>query len=79
MEGGEVGKDASKKGTTSANVVVQAFASTSSNLHTVAAGVPTPPGRQGAAMIQQQPCLATARRDAGQEKHREPSRRVRPR
>ena len=46
----EVGKDASKKGTTSTNVVVQAFAPTLGNLHTVAAKDRTLPGRQDAAM-----------------------------
>jgi hypothetical protein len=38
MVGEEVGKDASKKVTASADVAVQAFAPTSSNLHTVATG-----------------------------------------
>jgi hypothetical protein len=36
MVGGEIGKDTSKEGMTSADVVVQAFAPTVSNLHTVA-------------------------------------------
>jgi hypothetical protein len=64
MVGGEVGKDASKKGTTSTDVVVQAFAPTSSNLHTVAARDPILPGKQGAVMGQQQPCPAAVPRDS---------------
>ena len=52
MVGGEVGKDASKKGTASASVVVQAFAPTSSNLAL--------PGRLGSVTDQQQPHLAAA-------------------
>jgi hypothetical protein len=62
--GGEVGKDASKKGTTSTDAVVQAFAPTLNNLHTTATRDPTLPGRQGAAKIQQQPCPSAAPRDA---------------
>jgi hypothetical protein len=61
--GGEVGKDASKKGTTSADAVVQAFAPTSNNLHTAATKDPTLPGRKGAAKIQQQPCPSAVPRD----------------
>jgi hypothetical protein len=59
-----------EKVTVSIDVVVQAFTPTSSNLHTVAVGVPTLPGRQGAAMVQQQPCLAAAPRDTSQDKCR---------
>jgi hypothetical protein len=59
---GEVGKDASKKGTTSVDVVVQAFAPTSSNPHTIAARDPTLPGRMDAAKIQQQPHPSAAQR-----------------
>jgi hypothetical protein len=54
MAGGEVGKDASKEGTTSADVVVfQAFAPTSSNLHTLAAEDGTLQRRQGTVRGQQ--------------------------
>jgi hypothetical protein len=67
--GGEVGKDASNKVTVSADVVIQAFTPTSSNLHTVATGILTLPGRQGAAKAQQQyPHPAATPRDASQEK-----------
>jgi hypothetical protein len=41
-----------EKVTASVDVVVQAFAPTSNNLHTVAVGVPTLPWTQGAAMVQ---------------------------
>jgi hypothetical protein len=55
----------------SANIVIHAFAPTSSNLHIVAARDRTLPGRQGVAMDQQQLHPATAPRGASQAKHRE--------
>ena len=61
--GGEVGKDTSKKGTTSAGVVVQAFVPTSSNLQHHRCRRPNATRvRLGSAMDQQQPRLAAAPR-----------------
>jgi hypothetical protein len=45
MVGGEVKKDAFKKGMTSTDVIIQAFIPTSSNLYTIAAKDPTLPWR----------------------------------
>jgi hypothetical protein len=45
--GEEVEKDASKEGTTSADIIVQAFTPTSRNLHTVTARDPKPTGEAG--------------------------------
>ena len=59
----EVEKDAFKKGTTSADVVVHAFAPTSDHLHTIAARGPTLPGGR----VRR---LDAAPRDADQEKRR---------
>ena len=61
--GGEVGKDTSKKGTTSAGAVVQAFVPTSSNLQHHRCRRPNATRvRLGSAMDQQQPRLAAAPR-----------------
>jgi hypothetical protein len=49
--GGEVGKDASNMVTVSADIVIQAFAPTSSNLHTIATRVLRAPVVYGSKLV----------------------------
>jgi hypothetical protein len=70
-KGGEIGKDASKKGTTSADVVVQAFAPISRNLQNRHRRRPNPTRKVGCGDGLAAAPLAAAPKDAGREKQRE--------